>query len=115
MSAPSADRAQIDPMPTPPFSITLPDEACLVALWPSHGGPPLRPETRRAVEKASRHWAWTSFRTVRCSPAEARDLFDCFRYAAVALAASDDPRVPICVRAVEQVRRALWRLGVSLN
>lgn len=94
------------------FSIDIEEVACTLALGPYREGLSLRPETRAAIERAPHSRIGSvPFRTVNCTPAEARDMLDYFRSAADALTTLGDPNAPACTRAFEGTRRALQVAG----
>jgi hypothetical protein len=93
--------------------VDLPVEACELALSPNRDGAPLRPASRTAIKRASRHAFGIAYSTVSCAADEAQDLLQYFQATADILSARGDARASACAVAVDNLRLALRLAGLS--
>ena len=87
--------------------VDLENAACELALRPYREGLSLRAETRGAIERAARDQGGLPLRSVACTLAEARDLYDYFWSAADIFTTLGDSTAMVYARARDSAGRAL--------
>jgi len=90
--------------------VPIEEVACRIAVaGPDDGGDSsLKPGAKAAVENAEAETGEVDLRRVRCTPEEARELFQYFDHIAATLQlAGDYERSTACAQAAERIRRTL--------